>query len=245
LVCLVVAAGWLAAACSKPPSLADDEFAVVRSGDVEAVARMLDRGARVDETGDLRITALWHAANNGDEAMVALLLDRGADARQRPVVVPPLVAAAGANSLPTVIRLLEAGADPNGEGMPSQNAIHTAAAKGNAEMVRVLIDAGANANTRFFDGTTPLLTAALAGHAEVVAALLQIDANIDAQNEREGHTALMVAAWRGHAEVVELLLAAGADRTLVDNEGRTAADLASRANPKLAERIRSYEPRND
>jgi uncharacterized protein len=241
-VSLTALAGWAVVACSKPPSLADEDFAVVLSGEVAEVARMLDRGARVDETGYMRRTALWYAARNGDVAMVSLLLERGADAQHRPSGIPPLVAAAHSNSLPIVARLLEEGVDPNGEGMPGQNAIASAASKGNLEMVRLLLDAGAHAGKPGLDGETPLYIAALSGHREVVVALLETKAvSIDAQTESEGATALMAAAWRRHEAIVDLLLAAGADRGLVDKHGRTAADHAERmGEPELAERIRSY-----
>ncbi len=41
-----------------------------------------------------------------------------------------------------------------------------------------------------------------------------------------GMTPLMMAATEGHAEAVRLLLQFGADRTLKDDEGLTAKDVA-------------------
>ena len=46
-------------------------------------------------------------------------------------------------------------------------------------------------------------------------------------------TALMIAGQRGHKHIVELLLGHGADRTMTDNEGKTAWDLAT--DPELKE----------
>ena len=43
----------------------------------------------------------------------------------------------------------------------------------------------------------------------------------------------MIAAQRDHKHIVELLLDHGADRTMTDNEGKTAWDLAT--DPELKE----------
>lgn len=50
-----------------------------------------------------------------------------------------------------------------------------------------------------------------------------IDVN---ETDANGRTLLHWAAGNGHAEAVELLLKCGADRTIKDKGGRTAADVA-------------------
>jgi ankyrin repeat protein len=59
----------------------------------------------------------------------------------------------------------------------------------------------------------------------LVRLLLDKGGAIDARDDR-GRTPLMIAAGLGHDEVVDLLLGRGADRTLRDKGGQTAADLA-------------------
>ena len=59
---------------------------------------------------------------------------------------------------------------------------------------------------------------------DVVSALLA--AGFDAKAVDNGETLLMRAAQIGHGETVRLLLAAGADPTARDRDGRNAADRA-------------------
>ena len=51
-------------------------------------------------------------------------------------------------------------------------------------------------------------------------------AHIDDQDNR-GRTPLMIAAELNHAVAVDLLLARGADKSLHDKQGKSAADLTS------------------
>jgi len=55
--------------------------------------------------------------------------------------------------------------------------------------------------------------------------LLKENAKIDVR-ANDGHTALMVAAFKGRLDVVVDLLNAGANVSLVNNEGKTALDFA-------------------
>ena len=61
----------------------------------------------------------------------------------------------------------------------------------------------------------------------VVAALPDAAAAIDLNcPQNSGWTPLMAASFNGKPEVVRVLLAAGADKDLRDNDGKTALDLA-------------------
>jgi ankyrin repeat protein len=61
---------------------------------------------------------------------------------------------------------------------------------------------------------------------KVITLLLDRGAHIDDQDNR-GRTALMIAAELNHAVAVDLLLARGADKSLRDKQGKSAADLTS------------------
>lgn len=72
---------------------------------------------------------------------------------------------------------------------------------------------------------TALHYAAIYGHINACAALLDNGANIDAAT-RIGYTPLMDAAYNGMKNVFTFLIAKGADKTLLNNAGETALQLA-------------------
>ena len=77
--------------------------------------------------------------------------------------------------------------------------------------------------------STSLQKAAVHGQVELVERALECTAtNIDAVDSN-GETALMIAASNGHNNVLRALCDAGADVTLTNGDGLTAADIASRA----------------
>ena len=97
----------------------------------------------------------------------------------------------------------------------------------------MLLDHGVDVNARYGNDLTALMWAAgysseagIKDVVEVMTLLLDRGAQIDDQDNR-GRTALMIAAELGHAAAVDLLLARGADKTLKDKQGKTAADLTS------------------
>ena len=121
-----------------------------------------------------------------------------------------------------------------------------AAIKGNVEAVKALIARDADVNKT---GWTPLHYAASAGspqHAVIISLLLENHAYIDAASPN-GTTPLMMAAHYGSMESLQLLLDEGADPTLKNQLGLTAADFALRvsrteAAEKIAAAIRRRQP---
>lgn len=121
-----------------------------------------------------------------------------------------------------------------------------AAIKGNVEAVKALIARDADVNKT---GWTPLHYAASAGspqHAVIISLLLENHAYIDAASPN-GTTPLMMAAHYGSTEAVQLLLDEGADPTLKNQLGLTAADFALRVSrtesaERIAAAIRKRQP---
>ncbi|CAK0882639.1 unnamed protein product, partial [Prorocentrum cordatum] len=90
---------------------------------------------------------------------------------------------------------------------------------------------------------TSLMIAARHGQADVIARALETSCaqpQLDACDEA-GNTPLMIAARWGHLEAVEVLVGAGADLSLENTEGLTAADLA--ASDEIRAAIRAGEQR--
>ena len=121
-----------------------------------------------------------------------------------------------------------------------------AAIKGDVEAVKALIARDADVNKT---GWTPLHYAASSGspqHAVIISLLLENHAYIDAASPN-GTTPLMMAAHYGSSEAVQLLLDEGADPTLKNQLGLTAADFALRVSrtesaERIAAAIRTRQP---
>ena len=99
-----------------------------------------------------------------------------------------------------------------------------AAAYGSTAQMNGLLDRGAKVHSTDGDGKTALHRAAI-GHDGCVDSLVKRDANLNAQDD-DKRTPLMAAAVNGRPSIVQKLLAAGADPTLKDKDGKTALDLA-------------------
>ena len=121
-----------------------------------------------------------------------------------------------------------------------------AAIKGHIDIVRALMARDADVNKT---GWAPLHYAASAGsaqHTQIIALLIENHAYIDATSPN-GTTPLMMAAQYGSLASVQLLLDEGADPTLKNQLGLTAADFAMRVNrtdsaAKIAEALRRRQP---
>jgi ankyrin repeat protein len=200
--------------------------AAARKGDVTALKSLLAGGGcsvttRIDEDG---LTPLLSAADEGQVAAVALLLEYGADPNGSGAVgKSPLYLAAGATAVgadEVVRRLLAAGAEVNRAGADGETPLHAASAR-SVDMVARLLKAGANINRATASGETPLIWAISAHRVDTLTALLAAKANPNAKRQN-GQSPLHMAitengrspsAWRTTETVgmVRALLKGGAD----------------------------------
>ena len=207
-----------------------------RCGDAAAAADALARGASPAERNKARsrrhhllrpppdapaprqlgATALHYAAMAGAEAVVSLLLARGADAdavdsRRVPLWLNHALAC---NSL-------SLGFPRHSDNTP----LHCAALPRSPAAGALLLAAGADAAACDEDGDTPLHEAARWERVTLARALLDAGADADAANCC-GWTPLHAAAAYGREGAARVLLTAGADAEARTSEGRTAAELA-------------------
>ncbi len=119
---------------------------------------------------------------------------------------------------------------PNGD-----TALMVAAYKGNREAVIALLEKGAEPNR---PGWTALHYAASVGNVDIVRLLLEKSAYIDAEAPNKT-TPLMMAARGGQTDAMKLLVDEGADTSLRNTLGMTAADFAR----KFAD-VRHEKPQN-
>ena len=166
----------------------------------------------------------------------------------------PMLAAAERDRVDVVAFLLDLGMSPDVETSQGQRALHVAAYKNKMRVAQLLVERGAAIDP--FEknwGSTPLGAAIYAqnramieflgrvsrdiweltnsGNVERLRELLRDDPD-RAKVVSDGHTPLMWLPQDDEAramEVAELLLAHGADPTLRNNDGETAADRAAKA----------------
>lgn len=227
-------------------SFAQDQkiFAAVETGDINKVRKLLAaKPTLVHLRNDDGFTPLLYAARFGHMEIVRLLVSKGANVNvQSKYGHTPLYWATSEGHV-EIVRLLAAKTNIN-----SRNAsLRLAAHQGHPEIVKLLLAAKASANSRSsaessWRGETPLLLACSCANTEkrdeyvkVVRLLLDAGAQVNFKNDdmMSLGTPLMraVNGAAGKTEcplnVIHLLLAARADVSIRNSEGRTAVDIAS------------------
>jgi cytohesin len=117
-------------------------------------------------------------------------------------------------------------------------ALHRAAQRGHAEVVRLLLDQGAAVGAVADDGATPLHRAAAGGHVAVLRLLL--DAGADpAARDHCGETPLALAAAHAGAEAVSLLAEGGAPVNAAGAGRQTPLHRAAERGDAAADTVRA------
>jgi ankyrin repeat protein len=185
----------------------------------EVVAELVDR-ARFKS----RQESLVLAAEYGNEAVVRLLLEKGANFEAKDSHGWSALCGAVSNEKETVVRLLlDNGANSN-ESLFDLTVLHLAVRSGNETIVKLLLGRGAdsNAKTRNWFGWTPLHMAVSGKFEAVVRVLVENGANVDAKADQREQTALHEAIWEGTEAIVRFLLKKNADMEAKTDSGHTA-----------------------
>ena len=152
--------------------------------------------------GSLDNEAICIASEHGEETIVQLLLEHGADPSARNG--QPLRIAALCKHLEVMNRLLDAGADVHSDNDAALRYVCGADLPDPSLVVERLLDAGANVHA---DDDAPMRGACERGGLETVRLLLEAGADVHARNGE----ALANACHGGFSGVVDQLLEAGAD----------------------------------
>ncbi|KAI5838988.1 ankyrin repeat-containing domain protein [Morchella snyderi] len=176
-------------------------------------------------------------AHKGNQAIIKLLLENGADPNYKHLVwKAPLYKAAGKGNETVVKLLLENGADPNYKSPTGKTPLCKATGKGNEIVVKLLLENGADPNYKSPTGKTPLYKATGKGNEIVVKLLLENGADPNYKSPT-GKTPLCKATGKGNEIVVKLLLENGADPNYKSPTGKTslykAADKGNETVVKL------------
>lgn len=209
------------------------------AGDVAELERLIAGGADPDAPWTQGRNALQGASLAGHLAAVEALLGAGAGVDRRTSQGRgPLHFAADENHAAIASALLARGADPNRRDMFGQTPLHLCGWQGHVEVARVLLEGGADVDARDVNGATPLSLAVTEDVPAIVDLFVDAGVAVD-QLQGMGWTPLMCAANAGQVEVVKRLLARGADPTVADEHGRTAASLAAEeGHPEVAGLVR-------
>ena len=177
----------------------------------DALAALIRLGADVDAVDAAGLTALDQAAIDGQSAMAAMLVERGAKIQ--------LPAAIALNRTADIDRLLRESPDALRPGGAWARLIVRASEKGSAEVIELLIRHGASvdaidATETSVDATagyTALHAAAFHGNIDVVGVLMRHGAS---PRIRDGKYCATPAGWAnyaGHDEVRDLILSGPID----------------------------------
>jgi len=188
-----------------------------------------------------------------------------------------LILAASKGHLKICEILMEAGASPVTRGANFRNALHSAAAAGNIEIVKLFASDKTLLSALDDNNKTPLVLAAEQGHATICGVLLERQAdgvdqkgpkalhitaakgNIAIANllikhigtvnktqlddkDEAGNTALLLATQNGHHQVCEALLKAGANPAVNDLLGNNALHTAvEKGNIRVVQLLSAYK----
>ena len=165
----------------------------------------------------VRITPLhWAAAYSKNPAVIAALLDSGADIKAKGYNGgSPLHWAATGSENPAIITLLlKAGADINAkETLSGHTPLHFAASSNdNPAVVQALLDAGADIKAAIpSSGATPMHLAAYSKSTAVWPVLLRAGGDINIRNKHQGTPLFFAALNNRNPAVIAYMLAAGAE----------------------------------
>ncbi|MED6263545.1 hypothetical protein CHARACLAT_005605 [Characodon lateralis] len=206
----------------------------IRTKDIEKHLKLLAelllgrRRTNVNAKDEDQYTPLHWAAQNGDEAMTRLLLDRGATINETDGQGRTPAHVACQHGQENVIRvLLSRNADVQIKGKNNWTALHFAAWQGHLGIVKLLVkQAGANVDSQTTDGRTALHLASQRGQYRVARILIELGADVHVTSS-ELNTALHVAAETGHTSTSRLLIKHQADVNLQNAQGLAPLHLAS------------------
>jgi ankyrin repeat protein len=211
------------------------------SPEAKTMKLLLASGAQIearDENGD---TPLIRAAGFGQNDIVRLLLDRGANFEATNKSGQSAVAAAACicaiatmnDTFDIEKMLLQKRGKIGARDIQGGMALLAAASWGRAANLKLLLDNGADIETRDDDGNTALIIASsglAVSTIDTVRLLLDRGANVEAKNS-DGDTALILAASKDgvdNVDIVKLLLSRGANIRSKDAEGNTPLALAQK-----------------
>jgi ankyrin repeat protein len=186
----------------------------------------------VAQKDDVHKTCLYVAVEQNHDAMVRLLLDRGAKVNEEVGSFGTVLKVAVSGGSSSMVKLLlDNGADVNlnnWRGTTAGTALHLASEGDNIAMARLLLEHGADATIENTHGQTPIQLAAERRSYQVVKLLLDwIPEGFLGTADEPRYTPLLWACASGQLGAVRLFLSEGADANSCVGQGWTSLHAAS------------------
>ena len=192
-----------------------------RACSIETVQAIIGHGADVNAMNNRYQTALWLACSDGQNELAKTLLHTGAD--------PNIANKDGESSLHSAIygycntnvlkEIIDHGAHVNAARNDGATALVLACSTAKSHLVTLLLKVGADPNIADADGDTSLQCAITAECSKgTLQEIIGYCAEVNARNKR-GRTPLLLSCSYGQVDAVQVLLGAGADPSIVDEEG--------------------------
>lgn len=188
---------------------------------IRITEKLLEAGAKADgiASEDNKDTALMRAAMYGNEAMIRLLIKKGANVHARNKYGDTAFALAAKGNWSKAFELLKPLGPQDLVGAFS-NAYKNKHALTDDQLIELIMKSS-DIDTQNNNGYTPLMSSLESFHPECAKKLIDMGAKVNLQNNA-GRTALMFAACKGYTKIVNLLLKKGARIDLTDKEGHSA-----------------------
>lgn len=149
----------LTAGCATAPKTPLIEAA--SQGQTQTAQKLIQDGAKIDETDQYGWTALFYAIYHGQTETARMLTDRGARVNiPDPQGCTPLIYATGYGYPEIAGMLIRNGADVNARNLYGETALHQSVRNMDLKMTKLLVENGADVNVQDSSGATALHRAA-------------------------------------------------------------------------------------
>ena len=207
-----------------------------RNGRTSFVELLLQT-TNIDERDEKGRTAVSKAAESGHEAVVRLLIEKGATFEPDDQYQNTPLHLALSNGHETVaLLLIEKGEDINAKSAIGITPLYEASGRGLEALARLLIKKGADVNAGDNGGWTPLHQASNKGHEALARLLIEKGADVKGR-ARGGLTPLHLASMTGYEALARLLIERRADVNAGDNGGWTPLHQASNKGHEALARL--------
>ena len=214
-------------------------FRAIKLNDGISVKGFLQGGINPNAKNELGETALTFALQYAESPSIKLLVEKSDINLRDDLGNSPIHLALKTKKDDIFELLLQKNADVNVPGRvdsttKDQTILYVAVARGDEELVKRLLDLGADPNIADSSGSLPLVEAVVDSDASpnIVKMLLEKGAKVNETEKENGASALIFVSQNKlissekRKEIVKLLLEKGSDKSIKENEGKTALDWA-------------------